>query len=278
VSASELPRLEGRVALITGGSRGIGQAIALAFAQAGATTTIVARDTEELRRSAEAIARDGKRPLTIAGDVSSREFCITAVQRVERELGALDVLVNAAGIQGPIGAMETLDEAAVRQTLDVNLFGTMWMMQAAIPVMKQRGRGAIVNLSGGGATSARPMFSAYAMSKVAVVRLTESAAIELESHGIRINAIAPGAVNTRMTDEVERAGDRAGARAREEVRVQRESGGADPRIAAALAVWLASDKAAHVTGRLISALWDEWQALISSGKPLDPDAFTLRRR
>ena len=278
MSASELPRLEGRVALITGGSRGIGQAIALAFAQAGATTAIVARGADELRHSADAIARDGKRPLTIAGDVSSRDFCVAAVQRVARELGGLDVLVNAAGVQGPIGAIETLDEAAIRQTLDVNLFGTLWMMQAAIPVMTQRGRGAIVNLSGGGATSARPMFAAYAMSKVAVVRLTETAAKELAPQGIRVNAIAPGGVNTRMTDEIERAGDRAGAQAKEEARAQRASGGADPRLAAALAVWLASDRAAHVSGRLISAVWDEWQALIVSGKPLDPDAFTLRRR
>jgi 3-oxoacyl-[acyl-carrier protein] reductase len=197
---------------------------------------------------------------------------------VARELGGLDVLVNAAGIQGPIGPLETLDEAATRQTVDANLFGTLWMMQAAIPLMKQRGRGAIVNLSGGGATSARPMFVPYALSKVAVVRLTETAAVELEPHGIRVNAIAPGGVNTRMTDAIEQAGHRAGSKALEEARAQRASGGADPKLAASLAVWLASDHAAHITGRLISAIWDDWKILISNPGKLDPNAFTLRRQ
>lgn len=273
-----LPDLRGRVALITGGSRGIGNAIASAYARAGAAVALVARDDAELSEATKKLTATGAKAIGIRGSVADRDFCVAAVSRAERELGKLDALVNAAGIQGPIGPIESLDAAEFRDTLDVNLLGTVWMMQAAIPALRRAGAGAIVNLSGGGATGPRERFAAYAASKVAVVRVTETVALELAPSRIRVFAIAPGAVNTRMTDQVERAGDIAGERALDEVKKQRASGGADPGRAATLAAWLATDAAAHLSGRLISAIWDDWRALIERGRaPDDPNALTLRR-
>jgi NAD(P)-dependent dehydrogenase (short-subunit alcohol dehydrogenase family) len=273
-----LPVLGDRAVLITGGSRGIGRAIAEAFLRAGAHVGLVARDATELERTRAALAGTYDSMVHVfPADVAEREQCVAAYREAIRKFQMIDVLVNAAGIQGPIGLLDAVDGQQFIDTVNVNLMGAIWMMQAVLPAMKARSRGVIVNLSGGGATSPRERFDAYAASKTALVRVTEIAALEYASYGIRVNAISPGAVNTRMTDEVERAGQAAGAAATEEVRRQRETGGVDPALPAALAVWLASDAAKHISGRLISAVWDDWHALITTGQPLKPDDYTLRR-
>ena len=273
-----LPDLSGRVALITGGSRGIGLAVACAFARAGCRIALIARDSRALEEARARIEALGSEVVTIPGSVADHEFCARAVDRVENAWGRVDVLVNNAGIQGPIGPLEELEPRAIEETLSIDLLGPAWMMRATLPAMKRRRSGVILNLSGGGATGVRENFAPYAMAKTALVRLTEIAAAEARPFGVRINAVAPGAVNTRMTEEVERSGARAGPRAVEETRVQRETGGTDPNLAASMMVWLASDAASHITGRLISALWDDWQALLErSAYALPPDWFTLRR-
>jgi len=277
IGPTELPDLRGRVAIVTGGSRGIGLAAATALAQAGARLALVARDEQALAAARASLAAYAT-PLTITGSVEDHAFCARAAAQVESSLGPIAILVNAAGIQGPIGPLHTLAPAEAERAVRVNLFGTMWMMQATLPRMAERGAGAIVNLSGGGATGPRENFTPYAASKAAVVRVTEIAALEYASRGVRVNAVAPGAVNTRMTDEVEAAGERAGDKARDEVRKQRASGGTDPMLAARLIAWLASDAAAHVNGKLVSAVWDDWAALIAGGTAPDADAMTLRRR
>ena len=271
-----LPDLRGRVAIVTGGSRGIGFAAARALLQSGSAVAIVSRDAGELDAAARRLSADG-RTIGIAGSVADRAFCFDVVGRVEKELGSVHILVNAAGIQGPIGALHTLDADSVRDTVAINLLGAVWMMQAALPRMMQHRSGVILNLSGGGATKPRVRFGAYAASKIALVRVSEIAAHEYADSGIRVNAVSPGAVNTRMTDEIERAGDDAGSEALEEVRAQRRSGGVDPGVAAELIAWLSSDQARHISGRLISAVWDDWRALIQRQDPPAPDALTLRR-
>ena len=270
--------LRDRVAIVTGGSRGIGLAIGRAMAAAGADLMLTARDAGDLERSAYSLRTGDKRIRALAGDLADRDFCFQAVDETVRSLGHVDILVNNAGIQGPIGLLEENPPEGWAETIAVDLLGPVWLMQATIPVMKRAERGAIINLSGGGATGPRQRFSAYAAAKTALVRVTETVAEELRPFGIRCNAIAPGAVNTRLLDEVERAGGRAGPVAIEEARRQRAGGGASPELAAELAVFLASDAAMHITGRLISAVWDDWRALREGRLALtDPSWGTLRR-
>ena len=192
--------------------------------------------------------------------------------------GKVDILVNNAGIQGPIGSViETgIDEWI--KTVHVNLIGTFLCTRAVLPSMIKQQRGKIINLSGGGATSPRPNFTAYGVSKTGVVRFTETLAEEVSKFNIQVNAIAPGSVNTKMTEEILNAGKAAGDKAISEARNQLETGGTPPEKAAALAVFLASEKSDGLTGRLISAVWDDWQQFPGQiEKIMASDLYTLRR-
>jgi 3-oxoacyl-[acyl-carrier protein] reductase len=144
-------------------------------------------------------------------------------------------------------------------------------------MIRQR-RGKIINLSGGGATSPLPNFSAYAASKAAIVRLNETLAEEVKGFNIQVNAIAPGAVNTRLVDEILAAGPAAGEEMLARTRRQKETGGVPPEQAAALAVFLASEESDGLSGRLISAVWDDWQSMNSHiDQIMASELYTLRR-
>jgi 3-oxoacyl-[acyl-carrier protein] reductase len=169
--------------------------------------------------------------------------------------------VNAAGVYGPIGRTWEVDPEAWWRAHEINVRGTLLACRAALPAMVAGGHGRIINFSGGGATSPLPRFSAYAASKAAVVRLTETLAEELRDQGITVNAIAPGAVDTRLQDEVIAAGDRAGELYGRMRRLREHGeGGVPAELPAALAVFLATDAAAGITGKLISAPHDGWQS------------------
>jgi 3-oxoacyl-[acyl-carrier protein] reductase len=161
----------------------------------------------------------------------------------------------------------------------VNLFGTVLMCRAVIPLLRRRGFGKIVNLSGGGATAPLPFLSAYAASKAAVVRLTETLAHELKDARIDVNALAPGALNTRLLDEVLAAGpEKIGAEFHRRALRQRDEGGAPLDKGAELCVFLASAESDGISGRLLSALWDDWRALPARREELErSDVYTLRR-
>ena len=159
--------------------------------------------------------------------------------------------------------------------MKVNLGGCFRCCSLVLPGMIERRSGKIINLSGGGAVDPRPNFSAYAASKAAVVRFTETLAAEVAAHGIDVNAIAPGAIDTDMLREGIAAGDAAGDEA-EELRQIARQGGQDPDRAAALAVHLASAATDGLTGRLISAQWDDWENL-DPRAVMETDLFTLRR-
>jgi NAD(P)-dependent dehydrogenase (short-subunit alcohol dehydrogenase family) len=146
-----------------------------------------------------------------------------------------------------------------RRTIEINLLGTVHCSRAVIPYMTAARKGKIVNLSGSG-EGAFPRFSAYSCSKSAVVRLTETLAAELAEYNIQVNALAPGAVNTRFLDQVLAAGTEAGDYLQKAIK-QRNTGGSDPAKATELAAFLASDDSAGLTGRLFSAVWDDWREL-----------------
>jgi 3-oxoacyl-[acyl-carrier protein] reductase len=275
--------LAGRSAIITGANQGLGRAIATQFVQAGANVLLVARGEELLRRAEQELAplatRPGQRVVRMAGDVGDPVSCAAVVARAREALPNLTALVNNAGIYGPIGPTEEVDWDGWVEAVRINLLGTLLMCRAVIPVFKARGYGKIVNLSGGGATSPLPRFSAYAASKAAVVRLTETLAVELRDWHIDINAIAPGSLNTRLLDEVLAAGpDKVGKDFYERSLKQRESGGAPLEKGARLAAFLASAESDGISGRLLAAVWDDWARLPERRDQLaKSDIYTLRR-
>ena len=270
-------------AIITGANRGLGVSIAIAFVEAGANVLLTARDADLLDRAATEIRKHAKRPgqqvETLSGDVSDEKFAPDAISRFRNLKAEVSVLVNNAGVLGPTGLLEEADWTAWMDTIRINLFGTALMSRAVLPMMREQRYGKIVNLSGGGATAPMPHLSAYAASKAAVVRLTETMAHELRDTKIDVNAIAPGALNTRMLDDVLQAGpDKVGKAYYERALKQQAEGGAPPEKAANLAVYLASAKSDGITGRLISAVWDDWANLGEHRDRLAKgDIFTLRR-
>lgn len=268
-----------RVAIVTGGGRGIGRAIALAFADEGADVVVVSRTPAEIEATATAIRAQKRRALAIPADVSNPQDVTAMVERTIREFGTVHILVNNAGVQGPIGLLINNDVGQWIETIRINLTGTFLCCKDVLPVMIQQGYGKIINLSGGGATSPRPYFTAYAASKAAVVRLTETLAEEVKEYNIQLNAIAPGAVNTHMLDQLLAAGEAAGEKALAEARRQLESGGTSPEKATALAVFLASDESDGLTGKLIAAPYDSWESWNANriAEVMSAPWFTLRR-
>ncbi|HEY3453133.1 MAG TPA: SDR family oxidoreductase [Bryobacteraceae bacterium] len=274
--------LAGRGVLIMGGCGGIGKVIARVCTTAGADVAICGRGLralEDMKLELEAIAQRGQRISIVAADVSDRNAVAQLVSTVKAQIPSLSGLVNAAGILGPMGNLDEVDVDEWIETIQVNLIGTMLLCRAVLPHFRARGYGQIINFSGGGATSPRPRFGAYAASKAAVVRFTENLARELDGTGIFVNAIAPGAVNTRMLQEVLEAGPaKVGESAYRDALKQKTSGGTPAEKAAALCVMLLADQSDGVSGRLISAVWDPWASLPAHKDELaQSDIYTLRR-
>ncbi len=275
--------LAGRSAIITGANRGLGEAIAGHFVRAGASVLLTARDGDLLGKVHETLARQavlpGQKVHSLRADVASAADCAAVAEQASKLLPTLTILVNNAGIYGPIGRLDEIDWDHWVEAIGINLLGTVQMCRAVIPLLRAQGYGKIINLSGGGATAPLPRFSAYATSKAAVVRLTETLAEELREDRIDVNAIAPGALNTRLLDQVLAAGpEKVGKAFYERSIKQREEGGAGLEKGAALTVFLASEASDGITGRLLAAVWDDWQHLPEKRRQLaGSDVFTLRR-
>lgn len=274
--------LKGKAAIITGASEGLGFAISKAYVEAGAKVMMCARDATRLHHAANQLVESGassSQVVRLQADVSSEPDVRAIMETALREFSEVHILVNNAGVYGPMGPTESVNWDAWVSAVAINLFGSVLMCRAVVPHFKKRGSGKIIQLSGGGATSPLPNISAYAASKAAVVRFAETLAEELREHHIDVNAVAPGALNTRMLDEVlasgaARVGEAFFARALR----QKTEGGAPLTAAADLAVFLGSDKSNGITGKLLSAVWDPWQKLSAELTGLsDTDVYTLRR-
>lgn len=274
--------LNGKSAIITGASYGFGRAIAAAYISAGANVMICSRSTEKLeaaRAELAAGAADGQRVLAQPCDVADKAQVEALVAATVEAFGRVDVLVTNAGMYGPMGGIESVDWDEWKRAIEVNLYGTILPARAVIPHMKANGGGKIVNISGGGATSPLPNISAYAASKAAVVRMTETLAGELAEYHIDVNAVAPGALNTSLQDQLLDAGpDVVGEKLYRKIQQVRDGGGAPLEIGAALCVFLGSDASDGISGRLLSAIWDDWADLPNHADELQgSDVYTLRR-
>jgi 3-oxoacyl-[acyl-carrier protein] reductase len=266
-----------KVALVTGAGRGLGKAIALALASHGADVAILSRTEKEIQQTTLEIRALQRKVVAIRADVSEPRQVNHAVRRTIEALGTIDILVNNAGVIGPIGRVEEVSINDWITTIHVNLVGTFLCSRAVLPYLKRKAHGKIINIAGSGEGSL-PSFTAYASSKSAIVRFTETLAEEVRRHNIDVNAVAPGGIYTRMTEEIILAEESAGDKERLRVRRVKESGGVKLEVAAELVAFLASDDSDGLTGKLISAVHDDWRDFKSFRKLMDTtDIFTMRR-
>jgi len=273
-------RLKDKVAIVVGGGRGIGEAIALRFANEGARVVLAARSASELNRVATQIKAANGRAHVHVTDVTDRLQVNHLVEVSLEAFGRIDVLVNAAGSYGPIGPLWEVDPEEWVNAFSVNVFSAFLLCQAVLPHMIRARRGKIVHFSGGGATAPLPRFTAYGVSKGALVRLTETLAEEVREYNIQINAIAPGAVDTKLQDQVLAAGARGGDLYNRMRRLRETGEGATPRhLPAELAVFLCSEDSRGLTGKLIAAPFDDWQSWDKRciDEVMSQPWFTLRR-
>ena len=275
-------KLAGRNAIITGASQGLGKAIAEHFNREGANVVLCARSEEDLKATHSELVRLAKteqRVLSHRCDVSDEAQVNELVAFALRELGSIHVLVANAGVYGPMGPTETVDLDEWRRALDINLFGLLLPCRALIPHFKKSGSGKIVVLSGGGATNPLPNISCYAASKAAAVRLMETLAEELRAFHVDVNAVAPGALKTRLVDQVLAAGpEKVGDAFFAKNKKWSEEGATPLELGASLCVYLASKESDGITGKLLSAQWDPWRDLQKHREELaTSDIYCLRR-
>ena len=271
-------RLENRVAIITGAGRGIGRDIALGFAKEGARLVLVARTTTQLAETAKQAEALGAPTLVITVDISNQSQVERMVQQTLEEFETIDILINNAGIIGPMRTLEQTDPSDWIQTIQTNFIGTYLCCRAVLPVMLQQNRGKIINMSGGGASGdVHKYLSAYSSSKAATLKLTEVMSLELADRNIQVNTVEPGLFRTQMAEEL--------------IRGMGESGGSDyykryDKIFSGegpleqlleLAVFLGSEASGELSGRVIST--DDFSPEFQSKIPeiMASDAYKVRR-
>ena len=274
-------KLLGRKALITGGTQGLGGAIVSAYVDAGAGVAFCGRTASDVERKVqeEQARLPHAQVYGFVCDVSNEEQIQVGFTQAIEALEGLDVLVNNAGIYGPIGPSEEVSFTEWVRAMEINLHGVFLASRKVIPMLKSRNYGKIINISGGGATNPLPRFSAYAASKAAVVRLMETLAEELREYHIDVNAVAPGALKTRMMEEVLQAGKaKAGSAFHAKNERWSADGGTPLSLGANLCVYLGSGQSDGITGKLISAQWDPWENLAEFLADLQStDIYCLRR-
>jgi glucose 1-dehydrogenase len=250
----------GRVAVITGSSKGIGKAIAMEFAKAGYSVVLNARTEEELKRSADDISKsikDSNRVISIPGDISQEHVCVSLIESTVKQFGRIDVMVNNAGISGESKKIHELTEKDWDEVIDVNLKGAFLCTREVVKNMinnKNNGQGktnnySIINISSVHEQTPQPQSAQYAASKGGMELLTKTAALELADKGIRVNGIAPGAIATDMNKELLEDQQKR-EKKEQQIPVHRIG---KPEEIAKIALFLASDDASYVAGTTIYA-------------------------
>jgi NAD(P)-dependent dehydrogenase (short-subunit alcohol dehydrogenase family) len=243
-----LIELKDKIAIVSGASRGIGEAIALAFADAGAKVVVSSRKLEGVEGVAKKIRDRGHEALALAAHVGQPEQCKSLIGKTVEQFGRVDVLVNCAGTNPYFGPMIGIDGGAYDKTFEVNLRGAVEATRAfAQHVIERNGRGSVVNIASVAGMRAAPMQGVYGMTKAAMISMTQSLAVELGPSGIRVNAIAPGLIETKLA---------AALTSSPELVERITSRAAIPRIGqpeelAGAALFLASDAASYVTGHTL---------------------------
>jgi dehydrogenase/reductase SDR family protein 4 len=239
--------LNGKVAIVTGGSRGIGRAIALGLAAYGADIVVASRKQEDLDIVAGEVRALGRKAAAIATHMRNREDIERLVQATLAEFGKIDILVNNAGTNPYFGPFMDMEERTWDQIMTVNLKGYFLLAQAVAKGMMERKSGNIINVASTGGRRASPGLGAYSISKAGVIMLTQVLAQELAPHGIRVNAIAPGIIQTRFAEALW-SNEAILSRTVEQTPLGRIGQSEEM---AGVCVWLASDASSYVTGQTI---------------------------
>lgn len=268
--------LAGRVAIVTGGGRGIGRAIARTFAAAGAAVAVTARTQDQLDETVALIDRDGGRALAIVADVTDRFSVEFVVAETERRLGRVDVLVNNAGIAGPVGPLWENDPDDWRRCLEVNVDGPFLCCHAVLQGMISRRSGRIINLTSGIGNRSYPYLSSYNVAKTALTRLTETLADETREHGVSVFLMTPGLVQTDMPSEI--GGSDSGRKWLPDFAANHAANAQPPDRAAELCLYLASGRADALSGRYINIREDVEDLVRRAEQIQTEDLLTLRLR
>jgi NAD(P)-dependent dehydrogenase (short-subunit alcohol dehydrogenase family) len=264
-----------RTVVITGGASGIGEVISNAFILTGDNVIILSRNISKFYNFLSKNYAYKNQIFHYELDICLYDNVVSTFKEIHSTHGKIDVLINNAGILGPVGRFDQIDMDEILYNLNVNLCGSMNTMHAALKSMKERSFGKIINISGGGAVKPLPSLSAYSASKTALVRLTETLAIEYQQYNIHIYSIAPGFIVTGIHDPLFEKGVNLNAGLSEEFKTRITKGGDDPQLTANLCLFLSSEKSNHLSGKIISAIHDDWKSL-ESLPPLSP-LYTLRR-
>ena len=267
--------------IITGGTVGFGKALAEKFLSEGANVSICSRNEQQLfDTQSELLSKFPNRIILVKKcDVSIEKDVKEFIAYSLDTFKTIHVLILNAGVYGPMGPIETVSLDEWRKSIDINLFGVLLPCRELIPHFKQNKYGKIIVLSGGGATNPMPNLSSYATAKAAVVRLVETLSKELLSYNVDINAIAPGAMSTRMIEQVIDAGPEiVGDEFFKKNQNWKQNGATSMELGTNLAVYLSSDDSNGVTGKLISAQWDDWKNFGNHLNDLqNSDIYTIRR-
>jgi NAD(P)-dependent dehydrogenase (short-subunit alcohol dehydrogenase family) len=274
-------KLKNKNVIITGASIGFGKALAEKFLEEGANISICSRDEVKLNDTKKELVSKFPSNLIFSKkcDVSVENEVKTFIKQTIEVFNKIDVIVLNAGVNGPFGPFDQIPLDEWKKSIDINLFGVLIPCREIVNHFKENKHGKIIVLSGGGATSPMPNLSAYAASKSAVVRLAETLSKELLQYNIDVNTIAPGALSTRMTQRVLDAGpELVGEDFFKKNKQWKETGATPLEFGTGLAVYLASTESNGITGKLISAQWDNWKKLHEYIDDLkDSDIYTLRR-
>ncbi|MCC7046355.1 MAG: SDR family oxidoreductase [Alphaproteobacteria bacterium] len=253
-------RLDGRIALITGGGNGIGRAIALRLAEEGANIALMDIDPAGMGKTAAAVTALGRRVECESGNVGDPAAVARAVAALEKRLGPADVLVNNAGIVRLATVLETANEDW-RESMRINAEGTLNLCKAVVPGMVARKRGSVVNLSSWLGKAGRPFFGMYSATKAAVIMLTQALALEIAATGVRVNAVCPGLIEgTPMRAGVEEQSKNLGmAPTKDRIASIPMKRTGTPEDVARVVAFLASDEAGYMTGQAINISGGMWQ-------------------
>lgn len=266
--------------IITGGTQGLGVSITEKFLSEGANVSICGRDDKQLTNCIQNLkTKYSSKIIGFQCDVSKEEEIINFIDKSINEFKQIDVIILNAGIYGPMGPIESIDLNQFKYALEVNFYGIVLPCKYIIPHFKKNKIGKIIIVSGGGATSPMPYITGYASSKAASIRFMESISIELKEFNIDVNAIAPGAMATRMNDEVIKAGPNLVGRDFYEKNLKWKNGESTSLELGSDLIWFLSNKESNgITGKLISARWDNWKNLPNHLNELQSsDIYCLRR-
>ena len=242
-----MPELDGKVALITGGSKGIGRAIALRFAEAGADIAVAARGQEDLERTAEDVEKAGRRALPVPTDVSDLGQVAALVKKTVKDLGTIDILVNNAGAAPFRAPVDKIQEAGFEKYFKVSFTSAFYCTKAAAPMLLERKDGSVINIASVAGFTASPGLAYYASAKAALISFTRTVAHEWAPLGVRVNAVAPGWIETEMNEALRQDPDWYEA-VRGTIPMARWGKAEE---VAEVALFLASDASSYITGSVI---------------------------